>query len=99
MQSADFLKLQGQVNDVLSQVSMLLAELVERPESLEDDFLGNDEEDAAHVLLDSRLDYFFKCFKRLSARNADESLSVALVALTKSGEGNDEEQGLIRNEC
>lgn len=85
----EFLRLRAGVQQLLQDLGLLLSELVERPQqqgrpgsALEAD--QTDEE--AHLILDQQLNSFFRAFRGLRARHDDNSLSLAVLALTKSGE-------------
>lgn len=76
----DYSLLRAGVNDVLQDMGMLLGELVDRPAGP-----GEDSEDTAHALIDAQLNGFFSGFRALKRRHDDQSLSLAVLALTKSG--------------
>ena len=64
------------IDTVLSDVGVLLGDLVEAPRG---------EANEANALIDGHLQQFFKAYYELKSRHDDAALSVAVLALTKSG--------------
>ncbi len=85
----DYLRLRGSVHAVLQDLGKLLGDLVERPAATlgggESAAEAQEEEDAAQSIIDTQLNAFFGAFRSLKLRHEDESLSLAVLALTKSG--------------
>ena len=63
------------INSVLDDVGVLLGELTE----------GSPAHEEAHVAIDEQLQHFFQSYYSLRQRHEQAQLSVAVLALTKSG--------------
>jgi hypothetical protein len=64
------------IDGILCDVGKLLGDLVEAPRA---------EVNEANALIDGHLQQFFKAYYDLKSRHDDAALSVAVMALTKSG--------------
>ncbi|GAX72603.1 hypothetical protein CEUSTIGMA_g59.t1 [Chlamydomonas eustigma] len=72
---------------ILKDLGNLLGELIERPAAERGGFLEvtSSEEENAQLLIDGHLNTFFATYRSLKKRYDDECLSLAVLALTKSG--------------
>jgi hypothetical protein len=84
--SSEFVHLRDGVNNILKDLGNLLGELIERP-ATDRGFpeVTSADEENAQALIDVQLNIFFSTYRSLKKRHDDECLSLAVLALTKSG--------------
>ena len=77
MAHAEFKELYGRVTDSLAAVGRFLVQLLEAPQG--------DHRPVQLLALDAELQKFWKTYDGLKQRHSQQSLQVAVLALTKSG--------------
>lgn len=85
----EYAALKGDLEGVLVNVGKFLGELVEAP--------GGEDNDS-HLVIDQQIQHFFGGYYKLKKRHEEDALSVAVLALTKSGKST-LLNALISSEC